>query len=463
MTERSVAPPDLTSEQGIGRGMALGGDAVFALADGRVVFVPRGAPGDVADLSLTAVIRGVQHGHLTTLHAPGPGRVEPPCPFFRAGCGGCQWQQLSYEAQLAEKQQLLRETLRRLGKLDAIPLLDPLPAPDPWHYRAAIQLHVDPDGHVAFTGVHSHDLIPIDACLIAHPLLNRLIAALGSPIALAILRDRVAAIRTVSARVASADGQDQLLLLFQSQGGRPRSARRLVEALRLELPEITSASLLALPEEEASPSRRGQPVLQPLVGEPFLPHEAGGKRFFVGPLAFFQVHAEQTERLLAIVRDVIAAERPQGLLDLYCGSGLFALTMADLVGEVIGYESQPEAIRLAERALEAQLVLHPAGSKGANARVRFHRADVETLQPDDLRGADVVILDPPRAGLPGQLIDSLLASDPRCLIYVSCEPSSLARDLRRLTTGGWRLDSVQVLDMFPQTYHIESISVLRRG
>lgn len=463
LTERSVAPVELTVEQGIGRGMALGGDAVFALGDGRVVFVPRGAPGDVADISLTAVTRGVQHGRLITLHQPGPGRVEPPCPFFRAGCGGCQWQQLSYEAQLAEKQQLLRETLRRLGKLDAIPLLDPIPAPDPWHYRAAIQLHVDPDGHVAFTGAHSHDLVPIDACLIAHPLLNRLIAALGSPIAQAILRDRVAAIRTVSARVAAADGKDQLLLLIQSQGGRPRSARRLVEALRLELPEIASASLLALPEEEASPRRqRGQPVLQSLFGEPFVPHAAAGKRFFVGPLAFFQVHTAQTERLLAIVRAVIAAERPQGLLDLYCGVGLFALSMADLAGEVIGYESQPEAIRLAERALEAQLALHPVGSTGANARVRFHRADVETLQPDDLRGADVVIVDPPRAGLPAKLIDSLLAADSRCLIYVSCEPSSLARDLRRLTTGSWRLDSVQLLDMFPQTYHIESVSVLRR-
>ncbi|HEY8741759.1 MAG TPA: hypothetical protein VIU62_01575, partial [Chloroflexota bacterium] len=343
MTERSVAPTVELVEQGTGRGMALGGDAVFALTDGRVVFVPRGAPGDVAAIALTAVTRGVQHGHLKTLQQPGPGRVEPPCPYFRAGCGGCQWQQLSYETQLAEKQQLLRETLRRLGKLDPIPLLDALPAPDPWHYRAAIQLHVDPDGHVAFTGAHSHDLVPIDACLIAHPLLNRLIAALRSPIAQAILRDRVAAIRTVSARVASADGQDHLLLLIQSQGGRPRSARRLVETLRLDLPEITSASLLALPEEDATPQRRGQPVLQPLVGEPFLPHEAGGKRFFVGPMAFFQVHAEQTERLLAIVREVIAAERPQGLLDVYCGSGLFALSMADLAGEVIGYESQSEA------------------------------------------------------------------------------------------------------------------------
>jgi 23S rRNA (uracil1939-C5)-methyltransferase len=449
-------------ERGVARGMALGGDAVFALGDGRVVFVPRGAPGDVAEIEIAGTTRGVLHGTLADIAQPGPGRVEPPCPFFRAGCGGCQWQQLDYATQLAQKQEILGETLRRLGKLESIPLLDPIPAPDPWHYRAAIQLHVNAEGQVAFSGVHSHDLVAIDACLIAQPLLNRLIAALRSPLAEAILRDRVAGIRSISARVAAADGQERLLLLIQSKGGRLRSSRRLVETLRQELPEIDSASLLALPDDDA-PKRRGLPVLQTLIGEPFLAHDVAGQRFFVGPLAFFQVHAEQTERLLTIVRQVIAAERPAGLLDLYCGVGLFALAMADLAGEVIGYEAQPEAIGLAERALETQLSLHPAGTGGANARVRFHRAEVETLHPDDLRGAGVVILDPPRAGLPVQLIDSVMASDPRCLIYVSCEPSSLARDLRRLTDGGWRLDSVQLLDMFPQTYHIESVSVLRRG
>ena len=458
MTEINVAPKGAAREQGISRGMALGGDAVFALDDGRVVFVPRGAPGDVAEIEIGGTTRGVLHGRLASIEQPGPGRVEAPCPFFRAGCGGCQWQQLDYATQLDQKQQILGETLRRLGKLESIPLLDPIPAPDAWHYRSAIQLHVDLEGRVAFTGAHSHDLVAIDACLIAHPLLNRLIAALRSPLAEAILRDRVAGIRSIAARVAAADGQERLLLLIQSKDGRIRSSRRLVEALRMELPEIASASLLALPADDA-PKRRGLPVLQSLVGEPFLPHDMAGQRFFVGPSAFFQVHAEQTERLLSIVREVVATERPDGLLDLYCGVGLFALTTADLAGEVIGYESQPEALRLAERALETQLSLHPGG----NARIRFHRADVEALLPDDLRGAGVVILDPPRAGLPTQLIESLLTSDPRCVIYVSCEPSSLARDLRRLTDGGFRLNSVQLLDMFPQTYHIESVSVLRRG
>lgn len=450
-------------ERGTSRGMALGGDAVFTLDDGRVVFVPRGAPDDVADLRMTGTTRGVLHGVLEHVVQPGPGRVDPPCPFFRAGCGGCQWQQLDYATQLAQKQHILAETLRRLGKLSAPPLLEPIPAPDPWQYRTAIQVHVDREGRIAFSGAHSHDLVPIDACLIAHPLLNRLITALTSPLAQTILRDHVAAIRSLAARVAVADGQEQLLLLVRSQGGRPRSSRRLVETLRLELPEIASASLLLLPEEASTTRRRPQPVLQSLFGEPFLANEVGGERFFVGPLAFFQVHQSQTERLLAIVRAVVAGERPHGLLDLYCGVGLFALSLSDLADEVIGYESQPEAVRLAEHGLEAQLLRRPAGKAGSNARVRFFRGDVESMHTEDLRGADVVIVDPPRAGLPAVLADYLIAGEPRCLIYVSCEPSSLARDLHRLASGGWRLDSVQLVDMFPQTYHIESVSVLRRS
>jgi 23S rRNA (uracil1939-C5)-methyltransferase len=463
LSEGNESPPSGVRERGTGRGMALGGDAVYALEDGRVVFVPRGAPGDVADIAIGGTTRGVLHGLLDRVEQPGPGRIEPDCPFFRAGCGGCQWQQLDYATQLAQKQQILGETLRRLGKLAAPPLLDPIPAPDPWHYRTAIQLHVDAEGRVAFAGIHSHDLVPVDVCLISHPLLNRLIAALNTPLTQAILRDRAAAIRSIAARVAVAEGQERLLLLIRNQGGRRRASRRLVETLRLEVPEIASASLLALPEEGATARRRTQPVVELLYGERFLPHELAGQRFFVGPLAFFQVHRSLTERLIGIVREVIEKERPHGLLDLYCGVGLFALSLADLADEVIGYESQPEAIGLAERALEAQLLLRPAGNAGANARVRFYRGDVETMQTEDMRGADVVIVDPPRAGLPNKLIDCLIAGDPRCLIYVSCEPSSLARDLHRLTDGGWRLDSVQLLDMFPQTYHIESVSVLRRG
>jgi 23S rRNA (uracil-5-)-methyltransferase RumA len=462
ISEEGQAEPTLPL-RGTGRAMALGGDAVFALEDGRVVFVPRGAPGDVADITLTGTVRGVLHGEIVALEKPGPGRSAPPCSFFRAGCGGCQWQQLSYDSQVEQKQQILQETLRRIGKLEDVPLLPPLAAPDPWHYRTAIQLHVNPEGQVAFAGIHSHDLIPIDSCPIADPLLNRLIAALNGALVRAILRDRVAAIQTISARVATAEGEDRLLLLLRTRGGRTRSARRLIEALRADLPEVAGASLLDEPEEVAPARRRRAPVLQHLYGEPYLAHEVGGRRFYVGPLAFFQVNAPQTERLVDMVRQIVAGEQPRGFLDLYCGVGLFARSVADLAGEVIGYEEQPEAISLAERALEYQALLQTGDQANADTKVRFHRSSVETLRREDILGAQVVLLDPPRAGLPGQLIDSLIAAAPRCLIYVSCEPSSLARDLRRLTGAGWTLDSVQLLDMFPQTYHVESVSVLRRG
>ena len=446
--ERSV--PSRETVTGRARGMALGGDAVFVLEDGRVVFVPRGAPGDVAELALDGKRRGVWQGRLAALRETGPDRVEAPCPFFHAGCGGCQWQQLGYAAQVAQKQQLLSETLHRLGKLDAIPLIPPLPAPSPWHYRTAIEVHVDADGCPAFMAARSHVLVPVDHCLISHPLLERLLAALGSPLARTILHDRETGLATVAGRVASADGVDRLLLTLHAPNGKRRPARRLATELQRLVPEVASVWHLAEQED-------GIPAASLLVGERYLPHVVGGRRFFLGPRSFFQVNQVQTETLVRLVRGVVQQEPPRKVVDLFCGVGLFALSVADLAEQVIGVEVEAEAVRLAERALEQSDPARPP-----LGRVEFLRAAAEEVSAEVLQEADMVILDPPRSGLPDSLIDRLVAQPPRCLIYVSCEPSTLARDLRRLTGAGWQLASVELVDLFPQTYHIESVTVLRR-
>lgn len=437
--------------RGTARGMALGGEAVFALEDGPVVFVPRGAPGDVAELAVDGSTRGVLRGRLARLERPGPGRVEPPCPFFRAGCGGCQWQQLDDATQLEQKQTLLGETLRRLGKLEAVPLLAPVAAAEPWHYRASLQVHLAADGQVAFAAAHSHDLVPIDHCPIAHPLLNRAIAALAAPLARAILRDAVAAVGGIGLRVASAGGEDRLLMVLQSAGGRTRYARRLVAEVQQQVPELASAWFL---DSEAA-GRKGA-VARPelLAGQPALPHEVGGERFYIGPQAFFQVNTAQAAHLVGLVRQALRAARPRTVLDLYCGVGLFALSIRDLAEQVMGLDSEEEAVLLAQRALEER----PDGG----AEVSFYRAEAEETPEGILAGSDAVLLDPPRSGLSAALLDRLIANPAPLLIYVSCEPSTLARDLRRLSGAGWRLESVQLIDLFPQTYHIESVSVLKR-
>jgi len=440
--------------------MALGGDAVFRLDDGRVAFAPLGAPEDVADVEILGAARGVLRGRLAGVVEPGPGRVPPPCPFFLAGCGGCQWQQLAYATQLEQKQHLLRETLRRLGKLQDVPLSEPAPAPAVWAYRDAVQLHVDAGGAIGFTMAHSHQVVPVDRCLIAHPLLNDLITALNAPLARAILRDRVAAIRSIAARVATAAGQARLQLVIGADGGRPRSARRLVDELQRAVPAVASAWLAFGGEgTDADALRRGAPVL--LAGEATLPLDVGRWRFFMGPRAFFQVNSAQARRLVDIVRDIIQRERPQTLLDLFCGVGLFSVSAADLVPDILAVEAQQDTVDLARQAWDHHLREHEDEAV-QNGRVRFVAAEAEAVPFDILRSADLVMMDPPRSGLPGRLIDRLVAAEPPLLLYISCEPSTLARDLRRLTGAGWQLSSVQLVDLFPQTYHIESVSVLRR-
>lgn len=456
MTETSS--PLGATVRAVGRGMALGGEAVYAPADGPVIFVPRGAPGDVAEIAVTGARQGVRRGRLAEIVQPGPGRVEPPCQYFRAGCGGCQWQQLDYATQLAEKQTLLRETLRRLGKLDPLPLAEPLAAPEPWRYRSSIQLHIDADGRPAYAAAHSHDLIAVDDCPIAHPLLGRLLGALTAPLPRAILRDHVAAIRGLSARVCRADDNDALMLVVESAGGRPRSTERLAAALREALPELASVWLRLLPPEGAS--RRRQARWDLLHGTEALAQEVEGRRFYVGPRSFFQVNPAQTGALVRVVRAAVRAARPRLLVDLFSGVGLFALSAADLAEDVVGVEAEPEAVALARRAAEEAATLRGRGELAA--RVRFLCAEAEEIEVADLRQADAVILDPPRAGLSAPLIDTLVAAAPPTLLYVSCEPSTLARDLRRFTGAGWRLASVQLVDLFPQTFHIESVAVLRR-
>lgn len=458
MTETISAPVDATV-RAVGRGMALGGEAVYAPAEGPVIFVPRGAPGDVAAIAVTGARQGVRRGRLAEVVQPGPGRVEPPCQFFRAGCGGCQWQQLDDATQLAEKQTLLRETLRRLGKLDPLPLLEPVAAPDSWHYRSAIQLHIDADGRPAYAAAHSHDLIPVDDCPIAHPLLGRLLGALAAPLPRAILRDHVAAIRGLSARVCRADDADALMLVVESVGGRPRSTERLAAALREVLPELASVWLRLLPPEGAG--RRRQARWDLLYGTEALAQDVEDRRFYVGPRSFFQVNPAQTGALVRLVRAAVRAAQPRLLVDLFSGVGLFALSAADLAEDVVGVEAEPEAVALARRAAEEAATQRGRG--GRESAVRFLCAAAEEIEEADLRQADVVILDPPRAGLSAPLTDHLIAAAPPTLLYVSCEPSTLARDLRRFTGAGWELASVQLIDLFPQTFHIESVAVLRRG
>jgi 23S rRNA (uracil1939-C5)-methyltransferase len=413
---------------------AFGGEALGHLPDGRVVFVPRGLPGETALVRLNQERRDFARADLVHVQRAAPGRVEPPCPYYQPGCGGCSWQHADYALQLQLKHRIVLDQLRRIGRFSEAETHDLVPPPigmlDPWHYRNQARFTVGRRyGELCFTYRATHRLLRVDHCWIVHPAINA---------TLEVLQGRLSSlgrrIHQVSIRVGANTGE------------------LLVSPALPEVPEIES-------------------------GQPFFEEELLGRRFRLQPPSFFQVNTRREPRALPsaistpwlpipddglsmaellalLVIDRVRPEAGQVVVDAYSGVGTFALLMAPLVGGVIGIEEARSAVRDATH----------------NARdvpnARFVQGKTETILPspklglDPAKPPDAVVLDPARMGCHPDVLDALLSLRPRRVVYVSCDPSTLARDLRILVDGGYTLHEVQPLDMFPQTYHIESVATL---
>ncbi|MBV9893035.1 MAG: class I SAM-dependent RNA methyltransferase [Chloroflexi bacterium] len=405
---------------------AFGGDAIGHLTDGRVVFAARGLPGEQALVAVQEERRDFVRGDVVSLERSARGRIEPPCTHYREGCGGCSWQHADYALQLQLKQSIVVEQLRRIGRFpDAEELVrPPLAMLEPWHYRNQARFTVGRRfGELCFTYRASHRLLRVEHCWIVHPHINT---------ALEVMQGRLAdlgrRIHQVSVRVGANTGQ-----------------------------VLISPALPEVPELE--------------TGQPHLEEELLGRRFRLEPPSFFQVNTLREKRevpatvrrtwlplpddgvsmaelLALLVLDRLEPSESDVVVDAYSGVGTFALLLSPLVREAIGIEEARSAIRDAEH----------------NARevdnVRFIQAKTEEALPAlDVR-PDAVVLDPARVGCHPGVLRALLDVRPPRIVYVSCDPSTLARDLRILVDGGFKLHEVQPLDMFPQTYHIECVATL---
>ena len=410
---------------------AFGGEAMGRLPDGRVVFAPYVLPGERAAVRIVEDRKDYARSEPASVLRSLPERVEPPCPYFRAGCGGCNWQHGQYELQLRLKKAVVVDQLRRIGHFpDAGSQVRPtIGMVEPWHYRNQARFTVGRKlGELCFTYRSSHRLLRVDHCWIVHPAINA---------TLEVLQDRLAKverrIHQVGIRVGANTGQ---LLVSPA------------------LPEI--------PEVE--------------TGQQYLEEELLGARFRMHPSSFFQVNTRREQRplpdaitssrlrlptdglsmaeiLALLVLDRLDPRGDELVVDAYCGVGSFALLMAPCVGEVVGIE-------------EAHVAIEDADFNGRErSNVRFMEGKTETVLPQlaPMRRPDAVILDPARVGAHPAVLEALLSKDlrPSRLIYVSCDPSTLARDLRVLVSGGYHLQEVQPIDMFPQTYHVECVATLR--
>jgi 23S rRNA (uracil1939-C5)-methyltransferase len=382
---------------------------------GKVVFVPFAVPGETVRAHIIEDRKRWSRATLLGMLEPSPQRVDPPCPYF-GECGGCHWQHIAYGAQLAYKRQILVDQLRRVGHIDDPPVLPALGMAEPWFYRNHVQFALTERGQIGFQAARSHDVVPVEHCLLLHPLLDDLHAALDvdwPELRRLLLR---AGLNTGEQMVIMETGED--------------------EPPELEV-DIPLSCVLRL----------GDSTELILIGQGFY-HEALRERpFRVSAGSFFQVNTAQAEKMLDVVQRYLDPGADDTLLDVYCGVGTIGLSVQERVGRVIGVEEHPTAIQDAE------------ANAGDVDTVTLIEGQAETVLPRLDERVTLAVIDPPRQGNKPQVLDALLRLAPRRLVYVSCNPSTLARDAVQLVQGGYGLVEVQPVDMFPQTHHVESVSL----
>lgn len=400
--------------------MAHGGEALGRY-EGKVIFVPYAIPDEEALVEITEDKGSYARARLVEVLSPSPHRVDPPCPHFGPErCGGCQWQHIAYPAQLEFKAAVVRDQLARLGRLPDVPVKPTIPSASPWHYRNHVQFTVDNDGRLGFVATDGRRVEPTQKCYLLHPLLEELLAALDL---------ELPGLTRLSLRAGVNTG-DQMLI-FETQDDEP-------PALETDLP-LSCVLLLS----------EGIPVN--LIGNNYITEVVAGRRFRISATSFFQVNTAAAEELVRLVAEYLAPVGYETLLDAYCGVGTFALTLADKVGQVIGVEEAAGAVE------DARV------NAGGVDNVEFIEGRVETVLPQLDRRIDLVVLDPPRQGCRPEAMTALIELAPRRIVYVSCDPATLARDARKLAEGGYQLVEVQPVDMFPQTYHIENVALFERS
>jgi len=423
---------------------------------GFTLFVPQTAPGDLVEARVISVQKTYARGLPLAVKRYSRLRVEPACRHF-ARCGGCRLQHLQYEAQLRLKQERVREVLRRLGQVEA-PVLPVIGMADPWGYRNKAQVPVAAENGRLVAGFfepRSHRVVDMDSCPIQHPAGNRVVQAAREAleelhIAPYDEKTHRGAVRHILSRASFSTGE-VLLTLVTAQEKLPHAAR-LVEKLRTSLPGLVGIV-------QNINTGRGNTILGDrevtLWGRPYLVEALGGLTFHVSSRSFFQVNPKQTEVLYDKVLAYTGLTGTETVFDLYCGTGTIALYLARKTKTVIGVESAREAVRDARSNAKLNRINNALFFEGRAEEV------VPRLLEEGYR-ADIIVVDPPRKGCEPSLLQTIIAAAPRRLVYVSCNPATLARDLQILEKSGYRTVEVQPVDMFPHTSHVECVTLMSK-
>ena len=426
--------------------LAHGGQGVGHL-DGLAVFVPRTLPGDVVDVRLVQRRKRHAVAEMLALRQPSPQRVAPPCPLYDR-CGGCHLQHLGYDGQLANKTQQVRDCLTRIGKLPEVPVLPTLASPQPFAYRNKALYHYDADGNALGLIERGHSaVLDVPQCLIGDGRIDAVMARVRG------VAGQEPALRRVLHQVQVQVGQrtgETLVTVIVRNDMPARVQHQLWESL------CDLATGLLMHRKATTTPAVFDGTTTHLAGSAVIHERIGDLQFEIEPEAFFQVNSAQTEQLYGLVRAAARLQPDDVVLDLYSGSGSIALTLAPHCAAVHAVESNRQATLLAVRQAAALGIGNCEFRTGKVERI-LYRYLAQGIR------AQVAVLDPPRAGCRPQALEALAKMRVPRLVYVSCSPPTLARDLRLLADLGYRTENVQPLDMFPQTYHIECLATVSRA
>ncbi len=398
--------------------LVYGGDCLGRLPDGRAVFVPFVLPGEVVKIEIIEEKQRFARGLPIEIVEESPDRITPRCIHF-GECGGCQYQNLDYAKQLKAKDEIVRDQFERIGKFDDPPIKPIVPSPSPWNYRNYVQFQIGKDGELGYIHADGEHLLAIYECHLPQAMINDLWPQieLGEDPGLYRLGIRQ-------------DTYENLMLIMEGEDKTP-------PAFSLDIP----VSAVYTPPEDR---------LTVLAGDDHLTYEILGRNFQVSARSFFQVNTKMAEKMVQFLLEHIKLKADTRVVELYAGVGLFSAFIAEKVAHLTAIESSGAACH------------DFAVNLDEFNNVALYEAEAEEVLPGLNLPTDVLIADPPRSGLAPAVHDAIAALQPEQIIYVSCDPATLARDLKKITRNGYDLVSATPFDLFPQTSHVETVCLMSR-
>jgi len=425
----------------------------------QVVFVPGALPGEEVVCEATQVSHKFAVAKIVKQRRKSKDRMTPPCPVYNE-CGGCQIQHITYEGQLREKKDVVRQAFERYTKIDLnkVDFPDTIGMDDPWHYRNKSQMQVGKRDGKVIAGLYSsnsHQLIDISDCIVQHPQTNnvtQVVKKIAEDLKTPLYNEkkRKGFLRTIVTRVGFNTNEWQVALVTAEKEF-PRQ-EEFVEEIKHRLPDVTSIVQNINPGKTSLVFGDESIVL---YGKEKMEEKLGEFTFHLSARAFFQLNPIQTEKLYDVAKEAAGLTGEENVVDAYCGVGSIGLWVADKAKELRGMDVVPESIA------DANINATNHGIDHATYEVGKAEDWLATWEKQGWE-ADVVMVDPPRSGLNPSLIETLIRTKPKRIVYVSCNPSTLAKNIADLAIGGYELKSLQPVDMFPQTSHVECCVLLEK-